>query len=120
MNEHQGGIAAEIRRQAAWRASRALQYPLDDRNARTAAALTELAHFVESLPAGDAVVAELDELSVAWDAELPRVLRQGEPQRMLGRYGGFDHVDHDPYRFLQRLAWVARAELADMQELIGA
>src|SRR5207248_5456798 len=52
-------LAAFVRDQASWRRTQAARFPADPRNARSAAALDELADFITSLDVGDRHLGEL-------------------------------------------------------------
>jgi len=78
-------LASYVEEQARWRNMVAEDYPEDDRNAHSAAALTKLAAWVRALPADDARLVRLSGLFI--DPISPTE----DARRLTSRYG-FDRV----------------------------
>jgi hypothetical protein len=77
-------LAAFIRDQASWRRTQAERFPEDSRNLRSAAALEELATYVEQLPSTDRSLNELCDLGAFDDDN--RLVAGVDARRAISRY----------------------------------
>jgi hypothetical protein len=101
-------LAAFIRDQASWRRSQATRFPDDARNPRSAAALDELATYVEQLADTDRALRELVELD-AFSDDLDRFEGGNEARRAIARWKFADDTDlMRPPDLLQDLVAITR------------
>jgi len=91
-------LAAFVRDQASWRRTQAARFPADPRNARSAAALDELADFITSLDVGDRHLGELITLEAFDDHD--RFRPSDELRRVVARHG-YDRTALQPRDVLQ-------------------
>jgi len=111
-------LAEYLRNQARWRAEKADEYPDDDRNARSAAALTALATHVEALPESDESLLSLTAMHEMQGGHIDVYSPSEMGNHVISRFG-FDRVrfgrgdstpDFDD--FLSYLASVEAEEVA--------
>lgn len=98
-------LATFVREQASWRRAQARKFPDDPRNAKSAAALDELASKIEQLPDSDPSLNELVDLQ-AFDAD-ERFVDSAESRRSVSRVG-FDQNYLRPRDVLHDLVAITR------------
>jgi hypothetical protein len=104
-------LAEYLRQTASWRGEKVREYPDDARNARSSAALEELAAYVESVPDEDPRLRGLSELGRVDDG----VYSPGETAgHMISRYG-FYRDTHSPSDFLD---WIVEEEKREASAML--
>jgi hypothetical protein len=102
-------IARYLDGQAAWREAKADEYPEDERNARSALALSQLAQHVRCLPDDDPRIAELARIHSTHGLDVFRPCEAAN--RLISRYGFNAHGgNHD-----DALDTLVQAEQGDAQ-----
>jgi hypothetical protein len=109
-SEFRNAVVAYLNDQADWRDRKAAEYPEDARNARSAAALRELAGYVETLPDDDDKLAALMEVQERYDLDV--FAPDEEAARMISRVG-FDAPMTEPEAFLAALV------TAEVKDTVG-
>ncbi len=111
-NPRAGALADFIREQSAWRLVKAREFPDDDRNRQSSAALATLADYVASLAANDRRLASLDELGLFSGTDVGDYRLFAPPDAVrhtIQRYGFDPDIDENPSAFLDEV--VARSRL---------
>jgi hypothetical protein len=107
-------LAEYIEDQARWREEKAAEWLADDRNAASARALRDLAHYVRALPDTDTRLEALAEIA-EYVAPAGVLMLGEEAARALPRYGFHQPTDPDwrpesESEFLDRFVVTCRAE----------
>ncbi len=105
--EFRNAVVAYLNDQADWRDRKAAEHAEDARNARSAAAIRELAGYVESLPVDDANLAALAAVQERYDLD---VFAPGEEAAWMISRLGFDAPFAEAERFMAALV---TAEVGD-------
>jgi hypothetical protein len=107
-------LAEYIEEQARWRDEKVAEYPKDDRNAASARALRNLAHYVRALPDTDKRLEALAEIA-EYVAPAGLLMPGEEGARLVPRYGFHQPTDPEwrpesESEFLGRFVAMCRAE----------
>ena len=111
-SEFRNAVVTYLNEKADWRTRKAAEHPEDARNARSAAALRELAGYVETLADDDANLAALAAVQARYDLD---VFAPGEEAAWMISRLGFDAPFAEPERFMAALVTAEVADTVDLE-----